>query len=309
MFKFTVVDDNKYLKRIGDKCKMKKKIIIRLAVIGLVIIFMSGAGIFIHNYYNDYIIRKEYTNVYKTKLEELCEEYSLSDSTIQVNMLVKDDLYYRLATGVTSDGFAELSAEEAYEFAKKYYNLEEEIQIMEDYYIYVDKNIICGEYEFSYNEGYDKGYDYLFYEMWGFEHCAIAFKDGEMVYNIFENKDYATLDRQTIENREDYANTGFASSYTNSSDFEMTEVMDAELKSSIWWCAKDIVENNLKSPSSAKFCGVNEASVYSNGGDEYTVIGYVDADNSYGANIRSSFITTLTFTGEGYSNGTVYFDE
>lgn len=76
----------------------------------------------------------------------------------------------------------------------------------------------------------------------------------------------------------------------------------------IWVCAQDIVESNLKSPSSSDFCSVTDAKVYSNGGDNYTVYGYVDAKNGFGAEIRTNFTVTLTYTGSGYTNGVVVFE-
>lgn len=74
-----------------------------------------------------------------------------------------------------------------------------------------------------------------------------------------------------------------------------------------WICAKDIVENNLKSPSSAKFCSFAEASIRHIGNGEYMVVGWVDAQNSFGATIRESFVVTYIATADGYKNGSVIF--
>lgn len=76
-----------------------------------------------------------------------------------------------------------------------------------------------------------------------------------------------------------------------------------------WVCAQDIVEANLKSPSSAKFCKYPEATITYCGDADYMVVGWVDAENSYGAKIRTNFIVTLTLTEKGYKNGYVIFDE
>ena len=76
-----------------------------------------------------------------------------------------------------------------------------------------------------------------------------------------------------------------------------------------WVCAQDIVEANLKSPSSAKFCKYPDATITYCGDADYMVVGWVDAENSYGAKIRTSFIVTLTLTEKGYKNGYVIFDE
>ncbi len=52
--------------------------------------------------------------------------------------------------------------------------------------------------------------------------------------------------------------------------------------------AKEIVENNLKSPSTAKFCSLNECSM-ERSDDIGIVVGYVEAQNSFGVMIRSNF--------------------
>lgn len=53
--------------------------------------------------------------------------------------------------------------------------------------------------------------------------------------------------------------------------------------------AQEIVTTNLKNPSSAKFSSVNNCQMARNG--EYVAVkGYVDATNSFGAQIRSEFI-------------------
>lgn len=59
-------------------------------------------------------------------------------------------------------------------------------------------------------------------------------------------------------------------------------------------CAKDIVEHNLKAPSTAKFCRITEAEIEYLGNGEYWVKGWVDAENGFGAMIRSSFQVKYT---------------
>lgn len=43
------------------------------------------------------------------------------------------------------------------------------------------------------------------------------------------------------------------------------------------------------------------------GGNDYRILGYVDAQNNFGAIIRNDFIVTLTLTPGGYKNGYVSF--
>lgn len=67
--------------------------------------------------------------------------------------------------------------------------------------------------------------------------------------------------------------------------------------------AQDIVESYLKAPSTANFCRMSECSIQHLGNGEYMVIGWVEAQNSYGAMLRQEFIVTYTATEKGYKNG------
>ena len=69
-----------------------------------------------------------------------------------------------------------------------------------------------------------------------------------------------------------------------------------------WVCAQNVVRNNLKSPSSADFCSYPEATIIDLGDDQYMIKGYVDAQNSFGAMVRSYFTVTLTLTKNGYED-------
>lgn len=73
--------------------------------------------------------------------------------------------------------------------------------------------------------------------------------------------------------------------------------------SEAWSCAMSIVKDSLKSPSTAKFCPFTECRVTHLGNGEYKVTGWVDAQNSYGATLRSNFVVTYTATERGYKNG------
>ena len=78
-------------------------------------------------------------------------------------------------------------------------------------------------------------------------------------------------------------------------------------KQQAWVCAQDIVNSSLKAPSTAEYCSYPNADITWNGGSDYTVNGYVDAENGFGAMIRTYFTVTLTLTEMGYKNGYVTF--
>lgn len=67
------------------------------------------------------------------------------------------------------------------------------------------------------------------------------------------------------------------------------------------------VEKVLKAPSTADFCGYSDATIYPSGAG-YIVSGWVDAQNSYGAMIRSTFSVTLHQSGSNWVCDELIFD-
>lgn len=53
--------------------------------------------------------------------------------------------------------------------------------------------------------------------------------------------------------------------------------------------AERFVEEKLKSPKSAKFSGITETNSIEKGIDEWEVTGWIEAANSFGADIRSNY--------------------
>lgn len=60
---------------------------------------------------------------------------------------------------------------------------------------------------------------------------------------------------------------------------------------------EQFIEGRLKSPSSADFQNSGEY-VVTGAGNEYTVKGYVDADNSFGASLRANWTCTVRDNGD-----------
>lgn len=82
-----------------------------------------------------------------------------------------------------------------------------------------------------------------------------------------------------------------------------------EFKLDAYVCAQLTVPDLLKSPSSAKFPHADYKQVVSyEGNDKYTVESYVDAQNSFGAMIRTNYRCDLVVTGhESCSGGCVLY--
>ncbi len=70
-----------------------------------------------------------------------------------------------------------------------------------------------------------------------------------------------------------------------------------------WTIAKDEVKKRLKSPSTAKFpfAANSEGVSITKSGDYVTVNAYVDAQNSFGAMLRSNFVVRIRLDGTKYS--------
>jgi hypothetical protein len=60
-------------------------------------------------------------------------------------------------------------------------------------------------------------------------------------------------------------------------------------ETSAYLTAEDAVKSQLKAPSTASFPWYNDSFVTDNGDGTYTVSAYVDAENSFGAKIRSNW--------------------
>lgn len=60
--------------------------------------------------------------------------------------------------------------------------------------------------------------------------------------------------------------------------------------------AQEEVKQRLKSPSSAKFPVCSEMNI-TNTGDKWTIIGYVEAQNSFGAMLKSDFTVKIELLG------------
>ena len=69
-------------------------------------------------------------------------------------------------------------------------------------------------------------------------------------------------------------------------------------KISAWVAAEQFIENQLKSPSTADFGWQStDECVTDLGGGTYRVKGWVDAQNAFGATVRTDFVLTVRCTG------------
>lgn len=148
----------------------------------------------------------------------------------------------------------------------------------------------------------ENGYDYIvLYDNVTFNGKVYTIDPDNVVFDEDNNAIYDPTGKAT----------GKAEPTTEATTSEdtMKKVKDDDLKIDIWVCAQDVAKQSLKSPKSADFCPFYEAEVYSLGNKQYMAMGYVDAENSYGAEIRTNFTVWLTKTKDGYKDGYAEFDE
>jgi hypothetical protein len=75
-----------------------------------------------------------------------------------------------------------------------------------------------------------------------------------------------------------------------------------------WWYATEFVQDRLKSPSSAKFSPHRESIVAKMDTNHYTVMGWVDAQNSFGATLRTGWEATVRHDTDGWRCENVKID-
>lgn len=98
-----------------------------------------------------------------------------------------------------------------------------------------------------------------------------------------------------------YNNTSNSTNKGNSSNGSSSNSYSKPSNSEAKFMAQEICKGYLKSPSSAKWG--SSVNVTSLGNDKYSVSGTVEAQNSYGAMIKSEYYAYFTFTGRGYKEG------
>lgn len=66
------------------------------------------------------------------------------------------------------------------------------------------------------------------------------------------------------------------------------------------WQCREFVKKTLKAPSTAEFQNYNDFSAYGTGNGPFEIIGYVDAQNSFGAKLRTQFTCKLFKSGSNW---------
>jgi len=127
---------------------------------------------------------------------------------------------------------------------------------------------------------------------------SLTLKTGINIVQI--NKANATPSPQpTFYPREINSKPKTTTSQAYSSGSSYVALDNEDNRTAAWICAKKAIEDNLKNPSSAKFASYSASTVTFLGDNEFQVISYVDATNSYGAVVRTNFMVTIELINNG----------
>lgn len=114
--------------------------------------------------------------------------------------------------------------------------------------------------------------------------AKVAIKEnGKSVGEYYEHSET----HLSVSNRGSSSTSGKTSTSNNKDSYGHT-------KGDAFAIAEKAVKGKLKSPSTAKFCSVTEATIGCSG-NTWVVRGWVDAQNGFGATVRTQFAVTFTF--------------
>lgn len=69
-------------------------------------------------------------------------------------------------------------------------------------------------------------------------------------------------------------------------------------KSTAFYMCQEFVSRQLKAPKTADFASMSDSNVSGIGNDTYSVVSYVDSQNSFGAMIRTSYRCKVKYEGD-----------
>lgn len=95
----------------------------------------------------------------------------------------------------------------------------------------------------------------------------------------------------------------------NNYNYSNSKYSEDKTKLIIKMYVEDIIKEKLKSPSTAKFPSLSDWSICEKSYNTYSVSSYVDAENGFGAEIRTYFSLTVTTDNEILDYSDLYYSE
>ncbi len=161
-------------------CRCSKILCILLASFFLLI--LSGCGGVSDDELNTSI------EAYKIALQQLCDDYGLSDAKIEVESnlskdKIGDTFYYIGASEVSSEKFSQLSGAEAFSFMKEFEQLENGLFDYDNASISYIAHVNCKNGRYTY-ETKRTSLSYFEYLM-RYGNAAVTYQNGKLVYDVF----------------------------------------------------------------------------------------------------------------------------
>jgi len=91
--------------------------------------------------------------------------------------------------------------------------------------------------------------------------------------------------------------TVFVIGFLSFIDFYPRSSSEKPSKIDAFFTCKEYVKNNLKAPATADFQSYYDAYVKKAGQNKYEILSYVDAQNSFGAKLRTRYICDIKYVG------------
>lgn len=200
--------------------------------------------------------------------KKIFESFKYFEDEFSANIEVKSDglKYY-----ISCDNFDELGNDTKL-YILDYLNGKAE---RKNYDFQISDKLVCNESKYYLETYYENG-----------ESGGKILKDGEEIYRTVNNS----------------TNEWECNTDTKKTNINSDKYTDNEYKV----VAQKVVEENLKSASTAKFCKYSEMSILKDNKD-VIITGYVDAENSFGAVVNVNF--TVTYIEGDLNNPSVIFLE
>lgn len=192
---------------------------------------------------------------------------------------IDEEIISILTNGKENTGYSTLLDDDYVSYKGSNINVIEEsdIDFVSSSKIYTFDSGLFHGYDSIYIKGEDGKFGYIDYKIEWDENNIVSVKESEHSSNSYTPVE------------EDY----------NSLTYH--EVTDDDTLSEVWTISQSFIKDQLKSPKSADFPTYRDSNVsITNSGDYYKVTGYVDAENSFGAEIRSTFSLVLKRSGSKY---------
>lgn len=228
----------------------------------------------------------------KDKISELKNTYGLDDLSYRID--ITEQKYDTLAKGeivFISDDIADLEPKDQYDLMTK---------VGTDFFSDLGTSLRYDGYTFI--VGHGEGYS-VWCTRRGDRYVASYYdleKNGKEIYDNPDNdleQNLADEMGMTVEELRDWLNSNNKDSSEPTKEYTSVDPDDDDFAAAVT-AAKIVVKDQLKAPSTAKFPWDFDSYTVMRYGRDFTVTGYVDSQNGFGAMIRSEWVASFTLGAE-----------